>query len=212
MRIGVLGSGDVARTLAAGFQSHGYEVMMGTRERGKLAEWVAGHPGIRLASFGEAAAFGEIDVLAVKGGAAEAVLRLAGADALTNRIVIDATNPISDDPPDNGVLRFFTSLDDSLLERLQRSYPALRLVKAFNSVGSAQMVNPSFAGGRPTMFICGNDKDAKVAVAKILNQFGWDSEDMGGAQSARAIEPLCMLWCARGFLYNEWQHAFKLLK
>ncbi len=126
--------------------------------------------------------------------------------------VIDATNPIADTAPEHGVLSFFTDLDESLMERLQREFHTARFVKAFNSVGNALMVNPSFAEGRPTMFICGNDAAAKRVVGELLDQFGWDTADMGTVEAARAIEPLCMLWCIPGFLHNEWTHAFKLLR
>jgi predicted dinucleotide-binding enzyme len=112
----------------------------------------------------------------------------------------------------NGVLSFFTTLDDSLMERLQREFTGVRFVKAFNSVGNACMVNPKFKEGKPTMFICGNDDDAKRVVVGILDQFGWEIADMGKAEAARAIEPLCMLWCIPGFIRNEWMHAFKLLR
>jgi 8-hydroxy-5-deazaflavin:NADPH oxidoreductase len=108
-------------------------------------------------------------------------------------------------------LKFFTSHDESLMERLQREFPSANFVKAFNSVGSALMVNPQFKGGKPTMFICGNSEAAKKSVGGILDQFGWEVADMGSAEAARAIEPLCMLWCLPGFLRNEWVHAFKLL-
>jgi hypothetical protein len=121
------------------------------------------------------------------------------------------TNPIADEPPVNGVLKFFTTLDESLMERLQREFDTVRFVKAFNSVGNARMVNPQYKSGKPTMFICGNDEAAKKTVHGILDQFGWETADMGKAESARAIEPLCMLWCIPGFLRNEWTHAFKLL-
>ena len=125
--------------------------------------------------------------------------------------MIDTTNPIAEAPPANGVLSFFTDLDDSLMERLQREFPDARFVKAFNSVGNARMVDPDFAAGRPTMFICGNDEPAKATATEILDQFGWDVADMGTAEAARAIEPLCILWCIPGFLRNEWTHAFALL-
>jgi len=94
---------------------------------------------------------------------------------------------------------------------LQREFEGARFVKAFNSVGSACMVNPQFKGGTPTMFVCGNDDVAKKAVTGILAQFGWETADMGKAEAARAIEPLCMLWCIPGFLRNDWVHALKLL-
>jgi len=211
MQVGILGSGAVAQALAGGFLKHGHEVAIGTREPAKLADWAKQNPRGKVASFADAARFGALVVLAVKGSAASEALRAAGAANLADKPVIDATNPIADGPPVHGVLRFFTTLDDSLMERLQREFPAARFVKAFNSVGNALMVNPQFPGGKPTMFICGNDEGAKRIVRGILDQFGWETADMGRVESARAIEPLCMLWCARGFLENKWNHAFKLL-
>jgi predicted dinucleotide-binding enzyme len=212
MKIGIIGSGDVAQTLGGGFLKHGHGVMLGTRDAAKLAEWAKKNPKGRTGSFGETAKFADVVVLAVKGSIAADAVRAAGADNLAGKTVIDATNPIADAPPVNGVLKFTTTLDESMMERLQREFPAVNFVKAFNSVGSASMVNPVFAGGTPTMFICGNDEAAKKTVAVILAQFGWDSADMGKVEAARAIEPLCMLWCIPGFLRNEWVHAFKLLK
>jgi hypothetical protein len=211
MKVGILGSGDVAKALAGGFIRHGHEVMLGTRTPAKLAEWAEKAPKGRIASFPDAARFGELVVLAVKGAAAADVLRGAGAANLQGKPVIDVTNPIADAPPVNGVLKFYTNLDDSQMERLQREFGNVRFVKAFNSVGNAFMVNPQFKGGKPTMFICGNDEAAKKIVNGILDQFGWETADMGKAEAARAIEPLCMLWCIPGFLRNDWNHAFKLL-
>jgi predicted dinucleotide-binding enzyme len=211
MKIGILGSGDVAKALAAGFLKHRHEVSLGTREPAKLAGWVKQNTGARTGSFADAAAFGEVVVLAVKGAAALDVLKAAGA-SLDGKAVIDATNPIAEAAPANGVLRFFTNLDESLMERLQRAHPKARFVKAFNSVGSALMVNPKFTDGKPTMFICGNDAAAKKRVTDILDAFGWETADMGSAEAARAIEPLCILWCIPGFLQGEWRHAFKLLR
>jgi 8-hydroxy-5-deazaflavin:NADPH oxidoreductase len=212
MKVGIIGSGVVAQALGDGFVKHDHEVMLGTREPSKLADWVARNPAARIGSFDETAKFGELVVLAVKGTVAVAALRAAGAENLAGKTVVDATNPIADAPPVNGVLKFFTNLDESLMERLQREFPGARLVKAFNSVGNALMVNPQFAAGRPTMFICGNDDAAKKTVSQILDQFGWETADMGKAEAARAIEPLCMLWCIPGMLRNEWTHAFKLLR
>ena len=208
MKVGILGSGDVAKALAAGFLKHGHEVMLGTRDPAKLKGW---NPKARVGSFPETAGFAELAVLAVKGSAAAEAVGAAGA-GLRGKTLIDATNPIAAAPPVNGVLKFFTNLDESLMESMQKQFPEVRFVKAFNSVGNAQMVNPQYAAGRPTMFICGDDGAAKQAVGRILDQFGWETEDMGGAISARAIEPLCMLWCIPGFQRNQWTHAFKLLK
>ncbi|HZE88770.1 MAG TPA: NAD(P)-binding domain-containing protein, partial [Verrucomicrobiae bacterium] len=161
MKVGLLGSGDVAKSLAAGFLKHGHEVMLGTREASKLAGWAGEHRPARAGALADAAAFGEALVLAVKGIAAADALRGAGAANLAGKVVIDATNPIADGPPVNGVLSFFTGPGESLMERLQREFAAGRFVKAFNSVGSGSMVNPRFAGGAPSMFICGNDAAAK---------------------------------------------------
>jgi 8-hydroxy-5-deazaflavin:NADPH oxidoreductase len=212
MRIGLIGSGEVGTTLAAGFVKHGHAVTIGTRTPAKLAEWSAQHPEIRIGTLPAAAAFGELIVLAVKGAAAAGALQLAGIASLAGKVVVDTTNPITDAPPVNGVLGFYTAPNESALELLQRQFPSLRFVKAFNSVGAEFMVDPRFEGGPPTMFICGNDAAAKQSVTDILQQFGWEVADMGAAEAARAIEPLCLLWCIPGFLRNEWSHAFKLLR
>lgn len=212
MKVGILGSGGVAQVLAAGFLKHGHAVMLGTRDASKLADWAAKNPGATIGSFANAAAFGEVVVLAVKGTAAQAALRAAESANLAGKPVIDATNPIADAPPEHGVLKFFTGPNDSLMEQLQHEFEEAHFVKAFSSVGNGQMINPDLPGGPPTMFICGNNDAAKKTVTDILHQFGWEAADMGGAIAARAIEPLCMLWCIPGFLRNEWGHAFKLLR
>lgn len=212
MRIGVIGSGTVGRTLAEGLKKHGYEVRIATRTAGKLADF-SKSTHIPVGSFADVASWGEAIVLAVKGSAAEEALRQAGPSNLAGKPIIDTTNPISDEPPEDGVIRFFTSPNDSLMERLQKAFPGAHFVKAFNSVGSGLMVNPAFPAGRPTMFYCGNDAAAKSVVATIVGQFGWDGADMGTAKAARAIEPLCQLWCIPGFLRNSWtSHAFAMLR
>jgi predicted dinucleotide-binding enzyme len=213
MKIGVIGSGVVAQTLGAGFLKHGHQVALGTREPKKLMDWRAKNPLGNVLSFAEAGAFGEVVVLAVGGAVALAALEQTGRPALKGKTVIDACNPIGGGPPVNGVLSYFTSLTDSLMERLQKAYSDVHFVKAFNSVGAAQMVDPHFSGGRPTMFICGNDAAAKTKVATLCDEFGWDVEDMGAVEAARAIEPLCMLWCIPGIGKGDWSpHAFKLLR
>ena len=211
MKVGVLGSGDVAKILAGGFIKHGHQVALGTRDTAKLKDWAAQHQGAQAGSFADAAEFGEVVVLAVKGAAALDALTAAGAANLAGKPVMDATNPIAEAPPTNGVLKFFTSLDQSLMERLQSAFPEAYFVKAFNSVGNARMINPQYSAGKPTMFICGNNDKAKATVRGICHQFGWEVADMGKVEAARAIEPLCMLWCILGFTQNEWTHAFKLL-
>ena len=211
MKIAMIGSGAVGQTLAAGFLRHGHQVRIATRDPGKLADFAKANPAVGIGEIGDVAAWADLAVLSVKGTAAIAALAPAAA-ALAGKVVIDTTNPIADAPPQNGVLTYFTKANDSLGEQLQAAYPALRFVKAFNSVGSGFMVNPSFAGGKPTMFIAGNDERAKADVSAIIDQFGWETADMGSILSSRAIEPLCQLWCLPGFIRNEWNHAFKLVK
>lgn len=212
-KVSVLGSGQVGEVLANGFLKHGHEVLRASRDPEKLAAWksTAGAKA-RTGTFAEGGAWGDVIVLAVKGSAAESVVAAAGVEQLAGKLVLDATNPIADLPPENGVLRFFTDLNQSLMERLQQQAPKARFVKAFSCVGNAFMVNPQLPGGPPTMFICGNDAGAKAEATQLLTQFGWDVADMGKAEGARAIEPLCMLWCIPGLSGGGWTHAFKLLR
>lgn len=208
--VGVIGSGQVGQVLARGFRKHGYDVRIASRTPAKLSEFSQAN-GIHAATPAEVAAWADTIVLAVLGRGAEDALRQAGAANLAGKIVIDTTNPIDDAPPEDGVIRFFTGPNESLMERLQATFPDVRLVKAFSSVGNALMVDPQFDRGTPTMFYCGNDAAAKEAVAALLREFGWEPADMGSARAARAIEPLCQLWCIPGFLRNQWTHAFSLL-
>jgi predicted dinucleotide-binding enzyme len=209
-QVAVLGSGQVGEVLANGFLKHGYSVMRGTREPAKLDAWKQGAQGnAQVGTFVDSAKWGELVVIAVKGSAAESLVSDI-APHISGKTVIDTTNPIADGPPQNGVIRYFTSGDDSLLERLQKKVPAAKLVKAFNSVGSGFMVNPKFPL-TPTMFICGNDGGAKQQVSEVLVKFGWEAADMGPVEAARPIEALCQLWCLPGFLRNDWAHAFKLM-
>lgn len=208
-KIGVLGSGSVAKVLARGFAKKGYDVRVGTRDASKLAD-LAGE-GLQIGSFADVAAHGDVLVLSVKGTAALAAAALAGA-GLDGKLVLDTTNPIADQPPDKGIIRFFTGPNESLMERLQAAHPKAHFVKCWSCVGGAFMVDPQLKGGPPTMFIAGDDAGAKGRATEILRDFGWDAEDIGGVEGARAIEPLCQLWCAPGFLRNQWAHAYKVLK
>jgi 8-hydroxy-5-deazaflavin:NADPH oxidoreductase len=211
-RIGIFGSGIVAKTLGKGFLEIGFEVMLGTRDAEKLSVWkTESGDSAHVGTFGEVAAFGEILVLAVSGRAAQSLLTSLNQADLKNKIIIDTTNPIAEAPPENGVIKFFTNLDESLMEILQRAVPSAHFVKAFNSVGSAFMVQPKF-DSKPSMFICGNDDPSKKQVIELLENLGWEALDFGKVESARAIEPLCMLWCIPGMINGQWSHAFKLLK
>lgn len=220
-KIGVIGTGIVGDTLSNGFLAKGYAVQRASREPAKLQGWLDGTK--RVASIGatspgaasigglaETAAWADIVVLAVKGLGAEDAVAAAGPANLAGKLVLDATNPIADGPPKNGALRFFTGGDESLLERLQARAPEAKFVKAWNSVGAYLMVDPKLPSA-PSMFICGADAEAKQRTAAILQAFGWESVDVGGVEMGHAVEALCILWCAPGFLRNDWAHAFKYL-
>ncbi len=212
-KIGIIGSGAVAKSLAQGFIKNNFEVMMGTRDTSKLKDFNEQNGNtIKIGSFEETAQYGEIIILAVKGTKAKSVVELAEIKNLNGKTVIDTTNPIADAPPINGVIQLFTGPNDSLMEQLQKLSAEINFVKAFNCIGSAFMVNPDFGGIQPTMFICGNNENAKKEVTEILSKFNWETEDMGKVESARAIEPLVILWCLPGFLRNQWSQAFKMLK
>lgn len=208
--VGVIGSGTVGKVLAAGFSKHGHRVTLGSRSPPGVAAW-AETAAVTAGTFAEAAT-ADIVVLAVVGAGALEALDLAGPERLAGKVVVDATNPIADGPPINGVLQYFTGPNDALMQRLQAHVPAARFVKAFNSVGNAFMVNPNFPGGRPTMFICGDDPAAKSVVTSLLDTFGWDAEDVGGVEAAGPVEALCQLWCAPGMLRGDWAHAFKVIR
>ena len=206
-RVAVLGSGVVGVTLANGLADLGHEVGLGSRS-GKTVEGWTGQVG----TFAEVLRDADLAVLSVKGSIAE---ELVGSltEELAGVTVIDTTNPIADTPPVDGVLSYFTGPNESLMERLQKLAPEARFVKAFNSVGSALMVQPKLAGGlQPTMFLAGDNADAVATVAQIATQFGWEPEIVGSSIAARAIEPLCVLWCIPGLRDNDWVHAFKVLR
>lgn len=212
MKIGILGSGIVGKSLAAGFIKYGYEVMAGSRSPEKLEVWRTEiSPDIKTGTFSETAVFGDLLVLATKGSSSADAVKITGINNLSGKTIIDTTNPIADAEPVNGVLKFFTSMEESLMEHLQQLASEAHFVKAFSSVGADLMVDPDFIT-EPTMFICGNNERAKSEAGEIIWRFGWEVEDMGSVEAARAIEPLCMLWCIPGFRENQWKHAFKLLK
>lgn len=209
MKVGILGSGDVAKALGSGFLSRGHDTMLGTRDASKLAPWQKEHPGAKVGSFADAAAFGELIAIATFGMAAEAAIEQAGVQNFAGKVVIDATNPLRFD--DSG-LHLAIGFDDSLGERVQRALPDARVVKAFNTVGNQFFVDPKFDAGPPTMFIAGNDESAKRAITELLRTFGWDAADLGGIETSRYLEPICMAWVAYGAAVGSWHHAFKLLR
>jgi predicted dinucleotide-binding enzyme len=212
-RVGVLGTGEVGRRLAAGFRGNGHEVTIGSRaaDKPELREWLSAEgAGIEAGTFADAAAGGELLVLAVLGDAAEQVIADAGQESFAGKVVIDAMNPLDFSggfPP-----KLSISGDDSLGERVQRALPEARVVKAFNIIGNPYFVDPSFSEGKPTMLIAGNDADAKQTVTDLLADFGWsDIFDIGGIDGSRELEAICIAWVKIGGARGAWDHGFKLL-
>jgi predicted dinucleotide-binding enzyme len=209
MKVGVLGSGDVGKTLGAGFAGLGHEVKIGSRDPGKLTDWVEKTgPKASAGTFAEAAAFGEVVVLSTLWTGTEHAIQLADVKNFGGKVVIDTINPLAFD----GGPHLAIGHTDSAGEQVQRWLPGARVVKAFNIVGYAHMVHPDFPGGPPDMFICGNDDGAKQTVTGILKDFGWPAIDIGGIEGARLLEPLCILWVGYGIRTGTWNHAFKLLR
>lgn len=212
-RVGVLGTGEVGRRLASGFRDHGHQVTIGSRdpEKPELRDWLSAEgAGIQADTFAEAATSGELLVLAVLGDAADQVIADAGPENFAGKVVIDAMNPLDFSggfPP-----KLSISGEDSLGERVQRALPDARIVKAFNIIGSPYFVDPSFREGSPTMLIAGDDADAKRTVTDLLADFGWpDVVDLGGIESSRELEAICIAWVKIGGVRGAWDHGFKLL-
>ena len=210
MKIGVIGSGGVGQTIANGLLALQHHVKIGTRDPAKLAEWVKTR-GIRasVGSFEDAADFGEIVVLATLWSGTKAALDLAKPAKLKDKIVIDVTNPFVFSHEAAPTLA--VGLTDSGGEQVQRWLPQSRVVKTLNTVGNAYMFQPEFPHGPPTMFYCGNDDEAKYQVARILNDFGWESVNVGNIEAARLLEPMALLWVTLGIQTGKWSYAFKLL-
>lgn len=213
MKIGILGSGGVGQDLGTGFLGLGHEVKMGSRDPNKkeIKDWLAkSGKKASAGTFGEAAAFGELAVLATKWSGTDNALRLAGPANLAGKVVVDVTNPLL--PRPNALPALAVGGNDSAAEQVQRWLPGARVVKAFNSVNHAHMVHPTFPGGPPDMFICGDDEAAKKEVAAICRDFGWGVIDMGGLEAARLLEPLALVYIRNAIRTGDWNRAFKLLK
>jgi predicted dinucleotide-binding enzyme len=213
MRVGVLGTGEVGRRLAAGLNSRDHEVMIGSRDpdKSELREWLSSDgAGVQAGTFREAAESGELLVLAVLGDAADDVIAQAGAENFNGKVVIDAMNPLDFSggfPP-----KLSISGEDSLGERVQRALPDAKVVKAFNTIGNPYFVDPSFSQGTPTMLIAGDDEGAKQFVRDALADFGWsDTFDIGGIEGSRELEAICIVWVKIGGARGAWDHGFALL-
>lgn len=210
MKIGILGSGDVGKALARGFASEGHEVMIATRDpKSQKAQEIKEDLGVEIGSFATVAEFAELAILATLWLGTEQAIKLADPQNLKNKVVIDVTNPLDISggmPP-----RLALGTTDSGGEQVQRWLKDSRVVKAFNTVGNAQMYKPSLGDTKPTMFYCGNDESGKEVVKTILLSFGWEPADIGDITGARELEPLCILWVKYGLIHNSWNHTFKLL-
>jgi predicted dinucleotide-binding enzyme len=212
MKIGVFGTGDVGRSLGRAFIALGHDVKMGARAAGheKALEWVAEMGGrASEGTFADAARFGEMLVMATLGVANPEVVRLAGPNLFTGKILIDATNPLDFSkgfPPGLTI-----SGNDSAGELLQRLMPEAKVVKAFNTVGNRYFYKPKFENGPPDMFIAGNDADAKKKIAELLVEFGWGVVDIGDIAGARYLEAMCIAWVRACGATNNWNRAFKFL-
>jgi len=212
MKVGIVGSGDVAKALGTGFIELGHDVKLGSRtpESEGLVAWKKRSGGrASTGTFAEAAAFGETVVLAVHGVDLESAVHLAGPTHFSGKVVIDTTNPLLMAPNSFPTLAY--GWTDSSGEHAQKALPDARVVKAFNTVGNAHMFRPKFPGGPPDMFYCGNDPAAKKIVAEWLKQFGWNPLDVGGIEGSRLLEPMCILWVTLGITGGDWGIAFKVL-
>jgi 8-hydroxy-5-deazaflavin:NADPH oxidoreductase len=212
MKIGILGSGVVATTLAEGFAGHGHSVMIGSRtpDSEKLKDWrKKARSQILTGTFAQAASYGDTLVFAVLGSAVDDVITLAGPENFTGKLVIDTTNPLDFSkgfPPG-----LFTGLTDSLGERIQKRLPKAKVVKCFNTVPNSRMVNPGDKSAE--MLICGDDQQAKREVASILKQFEWAGAiDLGGIAESRWLEALVPLWARTASSINSWNTMFKVLR
>lgn len=214
MKIGIIGSGDVGRKLGDGFIELGYKVRIGSRDpnQSKITEWIDKHGKENASSgtFADTATFGEIIILATLWTGTPEAIHLADPKNLAYKIVIDVTNPLDFSkgmPPTLAV-----GHTDSAGETIQRMLPDSKVVKSFNIVGNPHMIHPEFPGGKPTMFICGNDEDAKKIVTNdILSKFGWETIDIGYIEGSRLLEPMALLWILHYFRTGSGDHAFKLL-
>jgi predicted dinucleotide-binding enzyme len=210
MKIGVQGSGDVGKVLAAGFKAKGHDVVIGTRDAAKLKDYSA-DKGVAVKDFAGTAAHGELIVLAVSGAAVEAVIQAAGgAAAFAGKTLIDPTNPLDFS---TGAPQLFVGTTDSLGERIQRWLPQAKVVKAFNTMGNGRMIDPQLKAGIPTHFIAGDDEAAKAKVGALLKEAGWaDVQDLGPISASRWLEALCMAWVMVMAKNQSYGHAFALLR
>lgn len=210
MKIGIIGAGSVAQALGNGFATRGDHVMLGSRSPEKLTDWTEEVGDDAAGTMADAAAHGELLVLASKGTEVESALEQAGHDNVSGKVLIDVTNPLVSG---QGIPTLAWGRDDSGGERVQRTVPDAKVVKTLNIVNAGQMVDPQVPAGPATMFVAGNDAGAKAEVGRILGDFGWeDVVDLGGIDAARELESLCVLWCRYAIPSQDFGATFRLLR
>jgi len=213
-KVGILGSGEVGRSLGSGLAAKGYDVELGSRtpDKKQIQDWLKSAVGrVSVGTFADAAAHGEILILCTLGEATENAIELAGTSNFDAKLVIDATNPLDFSkgmPPG-----LFVGTTDSLGERVQRLLPKAKVVKCFNTVNNKTMVNPRMKEGMPDMIICGNDEGAKREVAGLLKDLGWNEPiDIGGIEGARWLEAYTALWVRLALKLGNWSVAARFLR
>lgn len=210
MRVGILGSSNVGKAFARAFVSRGHDVMIGSRQPQKLADFTQEAPALAAGTNEETARFGEIIAIATLFAGTKNALDLAGLGNFAGKVVIDATNPLRYE--EGKLPQLALGIDTSAGEEVQHWLPDAKVVKAFNTVGHAQFADPKFAGGPPTMFIAGNDSGAKTVVSRIAESFGWEPLDIGPIEESRYLEPMALVWIHYAFTTKTWKHAFRLLR
>ena len=208
----MIGSGHVGQALASGLLRHGHEVVLGSRdpEQEKVRAWLqsAGDKGC-ASGHAEAVRWAEWVFVCVPGAAAEETIRGIGSEALAGKLVVDVTNVVK---RIEGGMSLLWGLEDSNAQRIQRVAPEARVVKAFNTVGSRQMIDPRVVDGPPSMPLAGDDIDAKEAVSELLQDVGWEPADLGALTYAPLLEAMALVWMRYGSTHNSSEHAFRILR
>lgn len=213
-KIGVLGTGMVGSAIATKLIALGYPVKMGSRTAGneKASAWAAGKgEKASTGTFADAAQYGDILINCGKGEQSLEIIRMAGIENFTNKLLIDIANPLDGSagfPPTLSVCN-----TSSLAEQIQELLPRAKVVKTLNIVNCNVMVDPSLSGGEPTMFLSGNDNEAKQRTRKLLESFGWkDILDLGDITTARGPEMMLPIWLRTYMATKNGYVAFKLLQ
>jgi len=206
----IIGGGAVSTSLAAGLLKHNHVVTIGVRDPSKLKDFQSAHTNekLKIMKIEDAVQHGEIIIFAVNWqGAKETCHHIH--KYVAKKIVIDVTNPIRVQSEQKYIGHLEQIPNSSGGEEVQKWLPESYVVKAWNSIGNAFMIDPTF--DHPTMPICGNNEDAKKVVGQLVKSVGWEPLDLGGIIACQFIEPLCPLWCTTGMKTGNWSNAFKIL-